>query len=259
MFQFIFSLLQSLRSLLRTHAELQIEIIALRHQLKVLQRNIRRPRLHSADRWLWILLARFWRNWRSALVIVKPETVINWHLQGFRLYWAWKSRRRSGRPTIAAEVRQLIRTMNETNPTWGAPRIHGELLKLGINVSQATVSRYIRRKIKPPSQTWRTFLDNHVGQMVSVDFFVVPTVCFRILFGFIVLRHDRRQVVHFNVTTHPTAAWTAQQIVEAFPFDTAPKYLMRDRDGVYGNVFRGQMAAMNIEEVLSTPRSPWQS
>src|SRR5262245_52727931 len=135
MFQLIFSLLLSLRSFLRTHAELQIEIVALRHQLSVLQRNVRRPKLRSADRWLWIVLARLWRNWRSALLIVKPETVINWHRQGFRLYWAWKSRRRSGRPTIATEIRQLIRMMSEANPTWGAPRIHGELLKLGINIS----------------------------------------------------------------------------------------------------------------------------
>ena len=252
-------MLLSLRSLLRSHAELQIEIVALRHQLNVLQRTVRRPKLRSADRWLWIVLARLWRNWRSAVVIVKPETVINWHRQGFRLFWAWKSRARSGRPTISAEIKQLIRTMNEANPTWGAPRIHGELLKLGIKISEATVSRYIRRKIKPPSQTWRAFLDNHVGQLVSVDFFVVPTVWFQILFGFIVLKHDRRQVVHFNVTAHPTAAWTAQQIVEAFPFDTAPRFLLRDRDGVYGNLFRDQIAVMNIEEVLSAPRSPWQN
>jgi putative transposase len=238
---------------------LQIEILALRHQLNVLRRSVRRPKLHSTDRWLWILLARFWENWRSPLMIVKPETVLDWHRQGFRLYWTWKSRHRCGRPGIAPEIRQLIRTMNRANPLWGAPPIHGELLKLGINLSQASVSRYISKKIKPPSQTWRSFLDNHVGQLVSVDFFTVPTVWFQVLFGFIVLRHDRRQVVHFNVTTHPTAAWTAQQIVEAFPFETAPKYLLRDRDGVYGNPFRDQLAAMNIEQVLSAPRSPWQT
>jgi transposase InsO family protein len=149
--------------------------------------------------------------------------------------------------------------MSDANPLWGAPKIHGELLKLGITVSQATVSRYISKKTKPPSQTWRTFLDNHVGQLISVDFFTVPTVWFQVLFVFIVLRHDRRQVVHFNVTAHPTAAWAARQIVEAFPFDTAPKYLLRDRDGVYGTVFRNQMTVMSIEEVLSAPRSPWQN
>ncbi len=238
---------------------MEIEILALRHQLNVLRRSIRRPKLCSADRWFWICLSRFWTNWRSALIIVKPETVLAWHRQGFRLYWAWKSRHRRGRPGVSPEIKKLIRTISQANPLWGAPRIHGELLKLGIDVSQATVYRYIDRTVKPPSQTWRTFLDNHVGQLVSVDFFTVPTVWFQILFGFVVLRHDRRQVVHFNVTSHPTAAWTAQQIVEAFPFDAAPKYLLRDRDSVYGNAFRNQMTAMDIEEVLSAPRSPWQN
>ena len=259
MFDLLFPFVQSLRFWLRSRAQMQIEIFALRHQLSVLQRRVRRPRLHSTDRWLWILLSRVWANWRSTLMIVKPETVLAWHRQGFRLYWTWKSRHRPGRPSVAPETKRLIRTMSDANPLWGAPRIHGELLKLGIAVSEATVSRYIRKKIKPPSQTWRTFLDNHVGQLVSVDFFTVRTVWFQILFGFIVLRHDRRQVVHFNVTAHPTAAWTAQQIVEAFPFDTAPKYLLRDRDAVYGSIFQKQMAAMTIEEVLSTPRSPWQN
>jgi len=238
---------------------MEIEILALRHQLNVLQRSVRRPKLQSTDRWLWIVLVRLWTDWRSALMIVKPETVIGWHRQGFRLYWTWKSRPRVGRPLVSLEVKQLIRTMGDANPLWGAPKIHGELLKLGIEVSQATVSRYIRKKTKPPSQTWRTFLENHVGEMVSIDFFTVRTAWFQILFGFIVLRHDRREVVHFNVTAHPPAAWTAQQIVEAFPFDTVPKYLLRDRDGVYGNVFRDQMTAMSIEEILSAPRSPWQN
>jgi len=238
---------------------MEIEILALRHQLNVLQRSVRRPKLCLADRWLWIVLMRTWTNWRSALMIVKPATVLGWHRQGFRLYWTWKSRHRVGRHSVSSEVRQLIRTMSDANPLWGAPKIHGELLKLGVDVSQATVSRYIRKKTKPPSQTWRTFLDNHIGQLVSVDFFTVPTVWFQILFGFIVVRHDRRQVVHFNVTAHPTAAWTAQQIIEAFPFDTAPKYLLRDRDGVYGNVFTNQMQVMNIEEILSAPQSPWQN
>ena len=259
MFELLLSLLQSLRFCFRSRVQMEVEILALRHQLNVLQRSVPRTKLRSTDRWLWVVIARLWTNWRSALMIVKPETVLGWHRQGFRLYWTWKSRHRVGRPSVSPEIRQLIRTMSDANPLWDAPKIHGELLKLGIAVSQATVSRYIPKKTKPPSQAWRTFLDNHVGQLVSVDFFTVPTVWFQILFGFIVLRHDRRQVVHFNVTAHPTAAWTAQQIIEAFPFDTAPKYLLRDRDGVYGNVFRDQMTAMSIEEVLSAPRSPWQN
>jgi putative transposase len=148
--------------------------------------------------------------------------------------------------------------MSRENPLWGAPRIHGELMKLGIKISEASVAKYMVRSPKPPSQTWRTFLDNHVSQLASVDFFTVHTVWFEILFVFIVLAHDRRRVVHFNVTAHPTAEWTAQQMLEAFPFDTAPKYLLRDRDRIYGQEFRDQVAVMNINEVLSAPRSPWQ-
>ena len=149
--------------------------------------------------------------------------------------------------------------MNRANPTWGAPRIHGELLKLGIDVSQATVSKYMVRRRKPPSQRWRTFLENHVGELVSVDFFTVPTVSFEVLFVFLVLAHDRRRVVHFNVTTNPTARWTARQITEAFPWDTAPRYLLRDRDATYGKEFRDRVAAMSIEEVVTAARSPWQN
>jgi putative transposase len=148
--------------------------------------------------------------------------------------------------------------MSRENPFWGAPRIHGELMKLGIMISEASVAKYMVRNPKPPSQTWRTFLNNHVSQLASVDFFTVHTVWFEILFVFIVLAHDRRRVVHFNVTAHPTAGWTAQQMLEAFPFDTAPKYLLRDRDGIYGHEFRNQVEVMNITEVLSAPRSPWQ-
>src|SRR5258705_2195276 len=204
------------------------------------------------------MLSRLWTQWRSALVIVKPETVIAWHRKGFRLYWRWKSRAgKSGRPCVSLEIRELIRQMSTANPLWGAPRIHGELLKLGIQISQASVAKYMVRNRKPPSQTWRTFLDNHVAQLASVDFFTVHTVWFEILFVFIVLAHDRRRVVHFNVTAHPTAKWTAQQMLEAFPFD-APRYLLRDRDRIYGQEFRNRVAIMNINEVLSAPPSPWQ-
>jgi transposase InsO family protein len=148
--------------------------------------------------------------------------------------------------------------MSHENPLWGAPRIHGELMKLGIKISEASVAKYMVRHPKPPSQTWRTFLDNHVSQLASVDFFTVHTVWFEILFVFIVLAHDRRRIVHFNVTAHPTAEWTARQLLEAFPFDSGPRYLLRDRDGIYGQEFRDQLAVMNIHEVLSAPRSPWQ-
>jgi transposase InsO family protein len=194
------------------------------------------------------------------LVIVKPETVIGWHRKGFRLYWTWKVRHgRPGRPPISKEVRKLIRTMSRENPLWGAPRIHGELLKLGIDIGETSVGKYIARTQKPPSQNWRTFLENHVKTMVSVDFFTVPTIRFQVLYVFLVLAHDRRRIVHFNVTAHPTAEWTAQQLREAFPFEQIPRYLLRDRDRIFGSAFRKDVKAMGIQEVLSAPRSPWQS
>ena len=237
------------------------ENIALRHQLNVLLRTAPvRPRLKTIDRILWVWLSGTWSGWKDALCIVRPETVIAWHRRGWRLYWTWRSRRRSpGRPTISHEVRKLIREMSSANVTWGAPRVHGELLKLGIDISQATVAKYMVRTDKPPSQSWRTFLDNHVTSLASVDFFTVPTIRFGVLYVFLVLAHDRRRAVHFNVTADPTAEWTARQITEAFPWDTAPSYMIRDRDGVYGDVFRGRVKAMGIDEVLIAPRSPWQN
>jgi transposase InsO family protein len=205
-------------------------------------------------------LSRLWSGWRRSLVIVKPETVLAWHRRGFKLYWRWKSRKRGpGRPKVSREVRELIRKMNLSNPGWGAPRIHGELLKLGIDVGETSVALYMVRHKRPPSQTWRTFLDNHLRQLVAVDFFVVPTLTFRILFVFVVLAHDRRRILHFNVTAHPTAAWTAQQIREAFPWDTAPRFLVRDRDGIYGKAFQDCVTAMGVEEVKTAQQSPWQN
>src|SRR5215831_1831498 len=253
-------LLNSLLMGLRSQAAMQAEIIALCHQLTVLQRNQpKRLVLNRADRYLWVWLSRLWSGWRYSLIIVKPETIIGWHRQGFRWYWTWKIRHgRSGHPRVPKETRDLIRTMSRENPIWGAPRIHSELMKLGIEISEASVAKYMVRSPKPPSQTWKTFLDNHVSQIASVDFFTVYTVWFEILFVFIVLAHDRRRVVHFNVTAHPTAEWTAQQMLQAFPFDTAPRYLLRDRDQIYGQEFRNQVAVLDIKEVLSAPRSPWQ-
>ena len=234
-------------------------MLALRHQLKVFERSRpRRVRLVKTDRWLWVWLSRVWAGWRTALVIVEPETVIAWHRRGIRLFWTWKSRRRTGRPTVPAEVRALIRTMSHTNALWGAPRIHGELLKLGINVCQATVAKYMVRHRRPSSQTWRTFLANHVGQMVAADFFVVPTATGRLLFVLVLLAHERRRVMHVAVTDHPTAAWTAQQLREAFPWDEAPRYLLRDRDYAF-KAWANTSTAMDIHEILTAPRSPWQN
>jgi putative transposase len=254
------ALLSSLRSCLRSRTALQAENLALRHQIEVLQRGSEHPRLSSADRIFWVLLSCLWSDWRSALTIVKPETVIGWHRKGFRLYWTWTSRRAArGRRLVPQELRDLIRKMSMANPLWGAPQIHGELLKLGLNVSQATAAKYMARQRKPRSQSWRTFLNNHVRDLVAVDFFTVPAVNFRVLFVFVVLAHDRRWLIHFNVTEHPTAEWTARQILQAFPWKTAPRYLIRDRDGVYGEDFRQQLQQMDIHAVLTAPRSPWQN
>ncbi len=260
--QEIFTLLLStIVAKMRRRAWLELEVLALRHQLVVLERRqTSRPRLTSADRLFWVWLYRLWPCCLDAVVIVKPETVIRWHRRGFRLFWRWKSRpRRRGRPRTALEVRDLIRRMSRENPLWGAPRIHGELLKLGIDIAQSTVARYMVRHSRPPSQTWRTFLTNHAEGLASVDLFVVPTAAFRLLFAFIVLGHSRRRLVHFNVTQHPTAAWLARQITEAFPWDCAPAHLIRDRDGAYGIAFRDRLRAMDICEVLTAPRSPWQN
>ncbi len=254
------TLLATLSSIFWSRAALQLENLALRHQIGVLQRSLRkRPKLTRGDRLLWVGLSRIWRDWRSALAIVKPETVVAWHRAGFRLFWTWKVRRgQPGRPVISRAVRDLIRKMCRQNPGWGAPRIHGELLKLGIDIGESSVSKYMVRCRKPPSQTWCTFLENHAEQLVSIDFFTVPTIRFHVLYVFLVLAHDRRRILHFNVTAHPTAEWTGQQLREAFPFDQLPRYLLRDRNAIFGNAFREQVRDMGIREVLSAPRSPWQ-
>jgi hypothetical protein len=192
-----------LRSLIRSRIDLQLENLALRHQIGVLQRSLKkRPKLTSTDRLLWVSLSRIWRDWRSTLAIVKPQTVVAWHRMGFRLFWTWKVRRgQRGRPPIARETRDLIRRMCRENPTWGAPRIHGELLKL--DIGESSVTKYMVRCRKPLSQTWRTFLENHLSQIVSVDFFTVPTIRFQVLYVFLVLAPDRRRILHFNMCRHP--------------------------------------------------------
>lgn len=252
----------TLRILVERRAVLIAENLVLRQQLAVLRRSVKRPRVKPRDRIFWALMSQLWRGWRSALIIVQPATVVRWHRQGFKLYWRWKSRGEPGRPAVAREIRDLIRRMSKTNPLWGAPRIHGELLKVGVDVSEATVAKYMVHIRKPPSSTWRAFLDNHVRDLVSVDFFTVPTATFRVLFAFVVLSHDRRRVVHFNVTESPSAGWTALQMKQAVAFsepDHGPRYLLRDRDGIYGSEFSRAAETLGIEEVLSAARSPWQN
>jgi len=213
------------------------------------------------DRLFWVGLSGVWHNWRCPLLYVQADTVVRWQRERFRKFWARLSRvnrRHRGRRATAVEIRRLIEEMVESNPLWRAPRLHGELKMLGIEISERTVSRILRKLPQPPSQTWKTFLRNHIGQMVSIDFFTVPTVTMRVLFVFLVLEHRRRQVLHFNVTEHPTADWTSQQIVEAFADRDAPRYLIRDRDSIYGSEVRLRIASLGIEEVLA-PRSPWQN
>src|SRR5215467_13080589 len=253
------ALLAATLSLFRTRAALQLEILALRHQLGVLQRSVKKPKLNRFDRMLWSWFCGTWTAWRSALCIVKPDTVIAWHRKGYRLFCTWKVRRgQPGRPAVPKEIRKLIRQMSRDNPLWGAPRIQGELLKLGIDIGETSVGKYLVRRRNPPSQTWKTFLENHIKSMVSVDFLTVPTIRFQVLYVFLVLAHDRRRILHFNVTRHPTAEWTVQQLREAFPFEQIPRYLLRDRDSIFGGEFREGVKAIGMKEVLSAPRSPWQ-
>ncbi len=249
---------RTLWSALRTQRDLAIENLVLRQQLAILKQRRPPPRLTDADRLFWVVLSKIWPGWREPLHIVQPETIVRWHRQGFRYYWRWKSGRR-GRPRIYPEIRDLIRRMCQGNPLWGAPRIHGELLKLGIEASEATVSKYMIKRRGPPSQTWRTFLENHAKEIIALDFFTVPTATFRILFVLIILSHDRRRILHVNVTTRPTAAWTARQLLEACGTDVEPRYLLRDRDAIYGKAFRRQVTALGIKEVTTAPRSPWQN
>jgi transposase InsO family protein len=238
---------------------LALENLALRQQLAVWKAREPRPRLTQMDRIFWVLLSRVWTSWRHTLQVVRPETVIGWHRQGFRRYWAWKSRRRWGRPAIGRDLRDLIRQMSRANPLWGAPRIHGELLKLGLTVSQATVSKYIVRPRRPPSQAWRTFLKNHAADVIALDFFTVRTATFRVLFVLVMLTHSRRRLVHFNVTEHPTAEWTARQLIEACGQEESPRHPIRDRDQVYGERFSRQARLLDIREAVIAPRSPWQN
>ena len=246
---------------LRSRISLELEIVALRHQVTVLRRHHPgRPRLRPGDRTLWVWLYRLWPPCLNALILVKPATVIQWHHQGFRLYWRWRSRPRGpGQPALAREVRDLIRQMSQANPLWGAPRIHGEPLKLGISVCQTAVSKYMARRAGSPSPTWRTFLRNHRDGIAAIDMFVVATATFCLLYVMVVLHHARRTIVHFDVTDHPSQDWLSRQVTEAFPWDTAPRYLLRDRDGSYGQRFHERVQAMGIEEVITAPRSPWQN
>src|SRR6201989_2034246 len=252
--------LAGLASPFKSKARLVTENAVLRHQLNVLRRRLHgRVRLTTHDRWCLIQLYRWFPSILQVLAVIKPETLVRWHRAGFRHYWRWKSRRRGGRPPIEAELSGLVRRMSVENPLWGAPRIHGELLKLGFQVAQSSVAKYMVKRRGPPSQGWRTFLHNHAPDIAAMDLFVVPTIGFDLLYAFVIVGLDRRDLVWINVTTHPTAEWGARQINEAFPWDMAPRYMIRDRDRIYGIVVTRRLRAMGIRDKPTAPASPWQN
>jgi putative transposase len=252
------------RAFLVPRHRLALEAAALRQQLAVFKRKQTRPKLHRIDRLFWVAIRQLWSGWREALIIVDPETVVSWHRAGFRLFWRWWSRvRRPGRPRVDPEIRQLIRRMKAENPTWGAPRIHGELLQLGLEISEPTVSRYLQklrgRFDEGKAKRWSAFLSNHREVIAALDFFTVPTLTFRLLYGFFVVEHDRRRIVHFNVTAHPTSDWILQQLREALPFQSCYRFMLLDRDAKFGNDVFDFLKASGIEAIRTSPRSPWQN
>ncbi len=244
--------------LFKSRAKLEAEILVLRQQLNVLRRQVsKRPQLNNIDRFLLVWLCCWFPSILGAIAILRPETIIRWHRGGFRTYWRSRSGNRVGRPRISAELRKLIGEMSRANHLWGAPHSHGELLKLGFTLAQSTVARYMYRG--PPSQGWRTFLTNHADGIAAIDLFVLPTITFRLLYCLVILRHGRRLWVSFGVTTNPTAEWISRQITEAFPWDSAPRYLIRDRDTAYGPLFVQRLRALGIRDKPIAPRSPWQN
>jgi transposase InsO family protein len=260
MLALLFLFLNLLISPLKPASRLEAENAALRQQLVVLQRKLRgRIEFTNGDRLFFILLYRLFPSVLKAMTIVRPETVVRWHRAGFRRYWRWKSRVRGGRPPIGAELRALIRQMSLENVLWGAPRIQGELLKLGFTVARSTVAKYMAKKGDPSGQSWSTFLRNHASQIAAMDLFVVPTIGFVQLYVLVIVRLARRELALVNVTRHPTAKWIAQQITKAFPWNEAPRYLIRDQDGIYGNTVTRQLRAMGIRDKPSAPGSPWQN
>src|SRR5215475_3514255 len=252
--------LATLAAPFKSKSRLEAENAARRHQLIVLQRKVHgRVRLTNNDRWFFIQLYRWFPSILKVLTSIRPETLVRWHRAGFRSYWRWKSRSRGGRPRIETDLRVLIRRMSVENPLWGAPRIHGELLKLGFEVAQSSVAKYMVKRHGPPSQGWRTFLRNHAPDIAAIDLFVVPTIGFDLLYALVIVRLDRRQLVWINVTQHPTAEWIARQLTEAFPWDEAPRYLTRDRDLIYGDVALRRIRVMGIRDKPIAPASPWQN
>ncbi|MBL7110183.1 MAG: DDE-type integrase/transposase/recombinase [Candidatus Marinimicrobia bacterium] len=231
----------------------------LRKQIDILMRRQKRPLVHNRDRLFFVLLSRVYAEWRRAFLLFQPDTLIRWHKQGFKLFWRLKSKRKGGRNKIDPELKELIVQMANENPLWGAPRIHGELLKLGFDISQATVSTYMPKKESRPGQNWLTFLHNHLKETVSVDFFDVHTLTYSLLYVFVILSHDRRKIIHFNITKHPTDTWVAQQLIEAFALKSSPRFLIRDRDSKFRHTFKSRLRHLEIHDIQTAYRSPWQN
>jgi hypothetical protein len=250
-------LLAVLASPFKSKLRLEAENAVLRHQLMVLRRRPHgRVRLTNHDRWFFIQLYRWVPSILQVLTIIRPESLVRWHRAGFRRYWRWKSHPQGGRPT---ELRVLIQRMSVENPLWGAPRIHGELLKLGFAIAQSSVAKYMVKRRGPPSHGWRTFLRNHAPDIAAMGLFVVPTIGFDLLYALVIVRLGRRDLVWINVTANPTAEWVAYQITEAFPWNEAPHHLIRDRDRIYGSVVTRRLRSMGIRDKPTAPASPWQN
>src|ERR1700747_2979337 len=249
-----------LASPFKSKLRLEAENAGLRHQLMVLRRRLHgRVRFTNHDCWFLIQLYRWFPSILQVLTIIRPETLVRWHRAGFRCYWRWKSLGRGGRPQIETELRALIRRMSIENPLWGAPRIPGELLKLGPTVARSSVAKYMVKRRGPPGQGWHTFLHNHAPDIAAMDLFVVPTIGFDLLYAFVIVRLDRRDLVWINITATPTAEWVSRQITEAFPWNEVPRYMIRDRDRIYSNVVTRRLRAMGIRDRPITPASPWQN
>jgi transposase InsO family protein len=245
---------------LKSKRRLEAENAVLRQQLIVLRRQVRgRVELSNNDRLFFVQLYRWFPSVMKVVTIIRPETLVRWHRAGFRCYWRWKSWSRGGRPQIESDLRGLIRRMSAENPLWGAPRIHGELLKLGFEVAQSSVAKYMVKRGGPPSQGWRTFLRNHAPDIAAMDLFVVPTIGFELLYAFVIVRLDRRELIWVSATANPTAEWVARQLTEAFPWNEVPQFLIRDRDQIFGALVRRRLAAMGIRDRPIAPASPWQN
>jgi putative transposase len=259
--EIILSFLLAIRAFFRSRSDSALEVLALRQQLAVLKRKRPRPKLNSLDRLFWMTLRQCWSRWTDVLVLVKPDTVIGWHRAGFRLYWRWRSRPRGGRPKITEEIRVLIQRLAQENQGWGAPKIHGELQKLGLVISERSVARYLRRirRRGDPAKSWLTFLQNHREVIAAFDFFTVPTVTFQLLYCFFAIEHGRRRILHFNVTRHPTAEWVVQQLREAFPEAGPYQYAIFDRDSTFNDEVVTFLRATGLKPKRTSVQAPWQN